>query len=236
MRKIVKILFFIFIFLLIIAGAVYIDFFISKKKNTYPKIAIKKEIDSSLVVYNAPFYRVWYCKENNLYTIGDYNDSDAICRKEYTYENGYYVNGSNLIIAKRDLEMIKDYYDSEVIELFNSESSIEEAVYVSSLYEKQNYKPVLDEENNEVKVGKTSLIRIPTFVEDENGNFKWKLDDKTYCLNIKDDKKYYSLYENEECSKDYTSLDLDTKWCTLYENSKLFYKKEINELCKGDKK
>ncbi len=234
MKKIGKILFVIFIFLLVIAGGVYIDFFIAKSQNTYPKISIKKRIDDSLSVYNAPFYRVWYCKDNDTYTIGDYSDSDAVCSITYVYDGGYYTNGAELKIPKKSLEMIKKNYDPEVIELFNNESSINDAVYVSEKYAKLDYNEVKDENGKVVKVDKYTLIRIPDFKE-VNDKYAWVYDDKKeYCLDIKDNKKYYALYNEEEgtCGE-FELLDIDEKWCSLYVNSKFSFDEELVEKCKG---
>jgi len=231
MRKIRKVIFIIFIILLVFAGAVYIDYFLASRNNTHPKIAIKKELEEDLFVYNAVFYRMWYCKANDTYTIGDYKDSDAICAPVYEYENGYYTNGDGIKISKHDLEMIREIYASEIIETMNSDSAVENAVYVAENYAKQKYKEV-EIEGKKIKSGKYSLINFPTFVE-KKGKYSWTIDDNsTYCLDDTEEVKKYAPYEEETCGE-FVTLTYDTKWCELYTNSKLVFDEDVNKMCKG---
>lgn len=231
MKKLRKILFIIFIILLVFAGCVYIDFFIASRNETYPKISIKEKIDDNLVVYNAAFYRMWYCKPTKVYTLGDYKDSDAVCNPEYEYDKGYYTNGAGIKISKHDLEMIIDVYNSEVIETMNSDSVVANAVYVAEGYAKLDYEPV-EEEGKALKSGKYQLIYFPTFKE-TNNKFKWVYESDTmYCLDDSKDIKQYAPYEENSCGE-FTNITFDKKWCELYVNSKLYFDEEINEKCRG---
>ncbi len=231
MKKIKKVLFIFFIILLIFAGAVYIDYFIASRNNTHPKIAIKKEIDDDLFVYNGVFYRMWYCKANDTYTIGDYEDSDAVCAIAYEYDKGFYTNGAGIKISKHDLEMIREVYDSEVIETLNSDNVVENAVYVAENYAKLNYKEV-EEDGKKVKSGKYVLINLPDFIE-KNNKYSWTIDEsKSYCLDESGDIKKYAPYEENVCGE-FVNLTYDSKWCDLYKNSKLYFDDKVNEMCKG---
>ena len=233
MKKIKKVLFILFIILLIIAGSVYIDFFIASKNNTHPKISIKKDLGDGLTVYNAVFYRMWYCKENKTYTLGDYDDPDAICKIVYDYDKGYYTNGADLKISKHDLEMIRDVYDSEVIETMNSDTAINNAVYVAEEYKKLDYKPVVENEK-ELKQGKYPIVVFPVFKE--NGDdYKWVDGEDRYCIDDTDETsgiKKYAPYEDNKCGE-FVNLTYNKEWCELYTNSKLYFDEEINKLCKG---
>ncbi len=231
MKTLKKLLFVIFIFLLISAGCIYIDFFYSSRNNTHPRIAIKKEIDENLSVYNAAFYRMWYCKTNKTYTLGDYKDSDAVCNPEYEFKNGYYTNGSEVKISKHDLMMLLDIYDSEVIETLNSEEVVSNAVYVAENYAKLKYKQV-EENDKALKSGKYPLVNFPTFKE-ENNKYSWVYEDEErYCIDETGDIKKYASYTDGSCGE-FKNLTYDKKWCELYVNSKLYFDDKIAEICRG---
>ena len=221
MKKIKRILFILFIFLLTIAGAVYIDFFIASRNNSYPKISIKKDLGDGLVVYNAVFYRMWYCNANDTYTLGDYNDPEAVCRIVYDYDKGYYTNGADLKISKHDLEMIRDVYASEVIETMNSDTAISNAIYVAENYKKLEYKIVTDEKEKQVKQGKYFIATFPEFKE-KGDDYEWVDGETQYCIDESEDIKKYAPYEEGKCGE-FVNLTFDTKWCELYTNSKLYF-------------
>lgn len=102
MKKVKIILIVLFIILLVLSGMIYIDYFIVKEKNSIPKISLMEE-EKEFYVYKAPFYKVWKCKSDGSIIIGDYKDPDAICKTNYEFVNGYYVNANNLKISKKDL-------------------------------------------------------------------------------------------------------------------------------------
>ena len=47
----------------------------------------------------------------------------------------------------------------------------------------------------------------------------------------KDKTKTFSKYENNTCGKEYQPLQFDSRWCSLYKNSTLIYKDDIEKLC-----
>ena len=229
MNKIGKILTIIFIVVFSIFCVAYLDFFIAKSRNTTPKLAIKKEINENLVVYNALLYKVWYCKTNDTITLGDYKDVDAVCPNKYTYENGFYKNSLGLSISEKDMTLISEIYTSEMIENMSSKSELEDAVYVAVNYGKTLYKK-LKEYNSYVKSPDDNYIVVfKNYKQNEKGKYEWVYDeDVKYCLNSK---KEVALYEDTECGE-YNKIKLDDKWCKLYTNSTLVYKDNIGTLCK----
>ena len=77
MRLIKKIFIIIIVLLLILSCLSYIDYFLVKTKNVVPKISLKEE-KKEFIVYKAPFYKVWYCKDSKIIVIGGYDDPDAV--------------------------------------------------------------------------------------------------------------------------------------------------------------
>lgn len=104
MNKIVKWLIVIFIAALIIFGIVYIDYYSAKANGTNPKISIKEESENS-ILYKAAFYKVYYCRTNKKYIFADYNE-EVVCPNNYVYNNGYYTNGEDINISKKDLQLL----------------------------------------------------------------------------------------------------------------------------------
>ena len=232
MKKFVRLLIFLAVLIAILGAAAYIDYFITKSKGTYPKIAISKKLSDEAVVYNAVFYRVWYCKTNNEYTIGSYADKDAICPHNYEYEDGYYTNALGIKISKKDLQLISSYdiYTTEMIDNMSSDAQVQSAVHVASEYiEKTKYQSV----NKKSEDGE-ELIVFPEFVfDEETGNYSWK-------YNTEDESKYYCMsgnsfakydIEEEECGS-FSKVKMDEEWCSSYELSTLVYENKIEQFCK----
>ena len=231
MRLIKKILIIILVLLILGGGIVYIDYFLVKTKNIVPKLSIKEEQNADLIVYKAIFYKVWYCKTNDTITLGNYNDPDAICPREYEYVDGYYTNSLGVSISQKDLELIKNgIYTSEMIEAMKSESEVKDAVYIAYNYGKIKYQKALDENKKELKSSNgMNLIVFPEFIE-ENGEYKWIYNsEKYYCLNETDNT--YSEYIEEKCDQNYQKITLDKEWCGKYKNSILVYNDEIKKIC-----
>lgn len=233
MEKFKKIIFFIIIIVLVIFGVFYLDYFKASSNHTAPKLSIKEELNGDLFVYNSLFYRMWYCKPTDTYTIGSYSDVDAICTKEYTYENGYYTNEAGLKISQKDLEMVKGIYDAEVIETFNSDSVLESAIYVVSNYNKLDYKKAVSEDGEELLSDKYQLVYLKEFKEN-NGKFDWIYNEgKLYCLDSTEEIKKISDYDGEKCGE-FDNLVYTSKWCELYTNSNLAFNDDINKICKSE--
>ena len=116
MKKLKKIMLILLLVVVLFSAAAYIDYFIVVKKTTHPKIAIKKIINKDLEVYNSIFYRVWYCKLNNTYTIGSYSDKDAICNNKLKYDDdGNYTNALDVTIACDNMKLISEFYSYDAI-------------------------------------------------------------------------------------------------------------------------
>lgn len=225
--KIKKILFIVIIVLLVITGALYIDFFFCKQRETHPRIAIKEKINDNEVVYKAVFYKVWYCKTTKKYTLGGWGDVDAICPSDYEYDEGIYTNGAGLKITEHDLELIKNYYDNEIIETFNDESQVKDAVYVSETYKHLDYKKAVNEEGIDLYAGRYQLVTMPEFVLNDKNKYEWKQSKDYYCL----DNDNYAEYKDGECGA-FKPLVYDEEWCKLYTNSIFGYNEEIKAKCK----
>ena len=223
MKKIKIILFIILVFIVIVGSLAYFDYVNAKASNTSPKLSIKSELDEDSVVYKAILYKVWYCKNNKTYTIGSYSDKDAICPKNYVYdEDGYYTNALNVKISKRDLQLltITGIYTSEMIENMNSEKQVESAVHVAYNYGINKYK----------ETDKTNIVILPEFTL-KDGQYKWVYDEENlYCLNGKEYSFSLAKYENDKCGT-YEKVKMDKQWCDSYENSTLVYEEGIDKLC-----
>lgn len=235
--KFKKIFIIIILLLVVFSGCVYIDYFLVKTKNTFPKISIKEDVDDETIVYNAVFYKVWYCKNNKTMLIGSYNDRGAICPKKYTYDNGYYKNNMGVSISKKDLELLisDGIYTSEMIEDISSESDLKDKVYVASTYGESKYKKV-DKDKREGITLETGveLVVFPQYIQ--NGEeYSWTYDynvENFYCMKtLKDKTKTFSKYENGKCNELYQGIKFDERWCSLYKNSTLIYKDNIEDLC-----
>ncbi len=231
MKRLKKIIIITIVILVVIFVATYIDYFITKTNNTYPKISIKQKLSDNEFVYKAILYKVWYCDSNKTYTIGNYSDKDAICPKNYTYVDDFYTNESGIKISKRDLQLLTNdgVYSSEMVENMNTEKQVSEAVHVSEEYGKTKYKSLNKESEDGYK-----LVLVPKFKSDKNGNYKWQYDDNEneyYCLRSDKNKNYLSKYNGEEC-EGFNKVKMDSEWCTNYVNSMLVYEDNIEELCK----
>lgn len=218
-----KIFVFILILLFIFFGCVYVDYFIVKTKNTVPKISIKKVDNDKNEIYNAIFYKVWFCKEDDKILIGSYGDPDNQCSNPLEFKDGNYVNESGLIISKKDYFIMTSggIYTNDMINIMLDKDEVTNAVYVANEYMSNQYKVV--SENDDY-----SLIVFKKIVEKKD-NYIWDYPDSLeqyYCLYNIDGKKYYSKYINEECQSEKQELKYSSKWCSLYLNSTLKYLEE----------
>ena len=73
--------------------------------------------------------------------------------------------GSGYKISQRDLEIItkNGIYTSEMIEAMKNNKSLNDAVYVASLYGKTVYKKIVDKNDNEILVDDNYLVVFPEF-------------------------------------------------------------------------
>ncbi len=221
-----KILTTIVIVIIVLVSLIYIDYFNAKTNYTSPKISLKEETDDA-IEYKAVLYRVWFCKTNKMYLVGDYSE-DLVCPKNYKYENNVYKNENGVEITKRDLQLLTNdgIYTSEMIENMNSNKQVEDAVHVAFNYLKYKYKKV-DKENG------VDIALFPEFKE-VDGNYRWVYDEEgedKYCIKEKDGILLYAKYLDNKCGK-YEEVVMDELWCEAYKNSTLVYKSEIQVLCK----
>lgn len=232
MEKMKKILIILSAVLVLLSAIIYIDYFIVVTRTSYPKISLKKELDENLSVYNAILYRVWYCKLNDTYTIGDYSDKDAICTNTLKYDkDGNYTNANDVKISANNMKLISAFYSYETIGNMTSDE-VEDALYVIKNAYKAKYKYLTDESGSKQETHSGyELIIFPKY-EIKNNEVKWTyIEEEVYCIN---ENKEIALYneEEEECF-DFESLGIDKKWCELYKKSNLKDSNISNELCKG---
>ena len=237
MRLIKKIFIITIVLLLILSCLSYIDYFLVKTNNKVPKFSLKKD-EKDFIVYSAPFYKVWYCKDSKTVILGGYDDPDAICHKSYEYVDGYYTNSSGLKISEEDLELItkNGIYTSEMVEAMKDEKEVQDAVFVADTYGRLVYKKKLDSKGNEMMVGEDNYVVVfPEFVKVE-GKYDWHYEeeytDRVYCMEDRDGVEYFTRYNNGSCGKSYFKLKLDDKWCGKYKDSTLVYKEDsVKNLC-----
>ena len=226
MRKVIKIIIIILIVLVVLAGGVYLDYFNTKANNTSPKISFKEETED-YILYKAILYRVWYCKTNRKNIIGSYSE-DAICPKNYVYEDGYYTNTAGVKISKRDLQLLANdgVYTSEMIEDMDTNKKVESAVHVAYNFGVNKFKEIDSEKDYKIVV-------FPTF-EEKDDLFSWVYDEEDkenyYCL--KGEKYNYSIakYTDGKCGK-YEKIKMDKEWCADYTNSTLTFEEGITSFC-----
>lgn len=237
MKKVKIILIVLFIILLVLSGLIYIDYFIVKEKNSIPKISLMEE-EKEFYVYKAPFYKVWKCKSDGSIIIGDYKDPDAICKTNYEFVNGYYVNANNLKISKKDLYMLTltGVYTHDMVEKMTTQDELSSALYVVSKYETLEYKNVIDNNGNELKsIDGFNIVVFPTFeYNKKTDSYNWSYNTKDinnyYCYDNKS--KSFSKFVNNACGEA-VKLSLDEKWCSLYKTSTLSSNEEISKYCKN---
>lgn len=237
MKLIKKIFIIVFTLLLVLSALAYIDYFLVKTNNKVPKFSLKKD-EKDFIIYSAPFYKVWYCKDSKNVILGGYDDPDAICPKSYEYVNGYYTNSSGLKISEEDLELItkNGVYTSEMVEAMKDDKDVQDAVFVANTYGRLVYKKKLDEKGNEMMVDdKKYIVIFPEFVK-VDGKYDWhyeeKYTDRVYCMEDRDGVEYFTRYNNGSCGKNYFKLKLDSEWCGKYKDSTLVYKgNSVKSLC-----
>lgn len=230
MKMVKKIILFLFIAVVLFSAVAYIDYFIVVKRTTYPKIALKEQISDDLLVYNSVFYRVWYCKLNDTYTLGGYSDKDAICNNTLKYDKeGNYTNAMNVKIASDNMKLISKFYSYEAIGSMSSED-VENAIYVSNEAYKIKYKYVVDSDGDKQETHSGDyLIQFPKLELNKNGEYDWVYSNtEYYCLNANFE---ISLYEEEQCGE-FTSIGVEDRWCKLYKSSNLSEEAEAKNFCK----
>ena len=210
------------------SAAVYIDYFVVTSRTTYPKISLKKELSENLLVYNSVFYRVWYCKINKTYTIGNYSDMDAICSNTLKYDsNGDYTNAKDVKIEADNMKLISNFYSYEAIGIMNSEE-VEDAIYVAKNAYKVKFKYLLDSTGDKMETHSGyNIIQFPKFELNNKDEYEWVFDNEYYCI---DSKNQIASYEDEECGE-FVSLGIESRWCKLYKFTNLSDSKEAKRLC-----
>ncbi len=231
MKNIKKVIIFLIVALVFFSAAVYIDYFVVVNRTSYPKISFKKQIDENLSVYNAILYRVWYCKLNDTYTIGNYNDKDAICSNALKYDkDGNYTNANGVTISAENMKLISAFYSYEIIGNMSGDD-VEDALYVIKNAYKVKYKYYVDKAGDQQESHSGyKLIIFPKY-ELKGNEVKWLYSEDYYCINEKNEIAKY-IKEDEDCFT-FQEIGIDKKWCDLYKQSNINGSKIAEELCKG---
>ena len=231
MKNIKKVIIFLIVALVFFSAAVYIDYFVVVNRTSYPKISFKKQIDENLSVYNAILYRVWYCKLNDTYTIGNYNDKDAICSNALKYDkDGNYTNANGVTISAENMKLISAFYSYEIIGNMSSDD-VEDALYVIKNAYKVKYKYYVDKAGDQQESHSGyKLIIFPKY-ELRGNEVKWLYSEDYYCIKEKNEIAKY-IKEDEDCFT-FQEIGIDKKWCNLYKQSNINGSKIAEELCKG---
>lgn len=233
-KKLLVILVLLFICLAILTA---LDYFFVKNKNYLPRIAIKSEnVDKEVIVYNALFYKLYYCTSDDSKIIIDYSDDEPSCPSIYKFANDYYSNSLSLKISKHDIDIMtyNNIYTKEMIDMMSSEEEVENAVFVVNEYIKTMYKEVKEKVSSDKDINYT-FIEFPSFEYNKDNN-KYELiyNGDKYCFYIDNDtkEKRYSVYYNGKCIDDYIVLKMSDKWCELSKNTTLIYDNDlIKKLC-----
>lgn len=229
------------IILLIIAicayGMCYIDYFIFKKQDVFPRLAIKSyNKENNQIVYKSLFYKLYYCKEDKTKTIIGYGEKAPSCNKKIIIKEGYYYNPAGLVISEDVLYLLmhKNIYTLDMINNISNEVDLANAKYVSETYGSVNYKELIDEfGSSEDNNSSYQLVIFPKFKKID-GVYDWVYDEDSeekYCL-ISDAKSEFSLYKEGYCTSKVIIKKLDSKWCKHAKNSTLAFKTEFNKVCK----
>ncbi len=229
MSKFKKIMLFLLLGVVLFSAAAYIDYFIVVKKTTHPKMALKKTINEDLDVYNSIFYRVWYCKLNNTYTIGGYSDKDAICSNALKYDkDGNYTNALDVTISCDNMKLLNEFYSHDAISNMSG-TNVEDAIYVATNAYKIKYKYVLDKDGDKQETHSGDhLIQFPELKLNSKDEYEWVFNDEFYCINANGE---IASYDGEVCG-DFEPFVIEKKWCDLYKDSNLVNSKEAEEMCK----
>lgn len=240
--KVVKKMFLLLITLVIVVVIFsYLDYFLVKTKNTFPKVSIKvNDKDKNMVTYNAIFYKVWYCTKDKTTRIGDYGDPEPSCSDSYSFVDGYFTNSFGTKISQKDLLIMidKNIYTRDMIDIMN-ETDVKNAIYVAEAYEKTLYK-VLDSKKGKIngESKEYSVVLFPVFKK-LNDTYKWTYDENNleeyYCMSENDKgEKTFSKYADGYCENMFNTLNFDEKWCSLYKNSTLVYdEKNTSSFCEN---
>lgn len=228
MKKLKLISLILLVAVVLFSAAVYIDYFVVTRRTTYPKIALKKELSDDLLVYNSVFYRVWYCKINKTYTIGNYSDMDAICSNTLKYDkNGDYTNANDVKIESNNMKLISSFYSYEAIGIMSSDE-VEDAIYVANNAYKVKFKYLLDSDGDKVETHSGyNLIQFPKYELNNKDEYEWVYSKDYYCL---DGNGQIAPYQDEECGS-FVSIGIDSRWCNLYKSTNLSDSKEAKMLC-----
>lgn len=198
----------------IILFAIYIDYDYAKRTNKLPKLVFKNDGN-----YIGLFYKVFKC--DDVLSFSNYSVKKVKCEKEIS---NYYVNNNGVKIDKERYNMIKDLFSTD-LEKFTSDDDVDDAYYVTKEYNEKTFK-VIDGSaflDNDITY---SLVNFYKW-----SNEKWVINEKKYCMTVKDSKFKIYEYKNGKCN-DEIDVEPSKKFCDIINNNKILQKDFLVKFCK----
>lgn len=239
-KKIFKIIYCVICSIIILISSIVIDFSVSKITGNEPLLAIKKHNKKEQYYeYYGVFYKMWICTaEENNYKVGSYKDEAIVCPKLIKFnKDGSYTNFNNLKITKEEYELIKNYYNYDLINSWTKRNEIEEAVFLSKEVDEKKF---ITKEGYYVEYnGKNYMIAIFNEFIKIGSEYYWKKATDNleyhYCVKYNDDKTKYlfSKFNGNTCDGNFKELEFSSKWCeTIREDNKIeIFKNIYDESC-----
>ena len=200
-----------------------IEFYYAKDNGRMPFLAIKSEnVTKQYYKYSSILYNAYKCYSGKHYAM--IKTREPVCNRLIVYKDGYYTNYNGLEISKKDYQTIYDVsHKFDEIETFKTEKEVQDAIKISTGYEK-NLSKIL----RTIKV-RRDIVNIRAFkdlVENDYGDYSWqyKTDDASYhkC----EYNNLYKDYVDGTCVGEWKKLEYSNEWCSLAKNA---YSIEIRE-------
>lgn len=238
-RRLIISLFAIFCFFVVLLSTSIIDYSMATKKNTRPFFVIElKDNFKQTTIYYGMFYKAWKCDNgDDIVHFGRFNSELSYCVLEPKFnKDGIYKNPHGVEITKSQMNIIKNYYFDDFVNIKNKKE-LENAYKISKALNDVWWVSTKSEKT----LNEDSSISIAIFgkTEKKDGIESWSLQysDKTYhkCMKQLDNKYVFSEYlpNNNTCSNNWKSLSLDKEICELSKNNTKFVSELviISKLC-----
>lgn len=230
----------IFCFIVVLLSTSIIDYSTAMKNDSEPLFVIKiKNNHKQATIYYGTFYKAWKCDNGESTVIfGRYNSELGYCKLEPKYDvNGIYTNPYGVRITKSQMNIIKNYYFDDFINIKNDTELVNAYKISTALnniwWVKTKSETVL---NNDSSIELAIFGR--TYMKDGIETWELQYTDTNYykCVKLQDDKYVFSTYNayNKTCGNDWKALTLDSVSCELAKNDTEFISKlvTISKLCK----
>ncbi len=226
-RVIISIVFFIVI---LIGTISIVEFYYAKDSGRMPTFSIKTTNDAKQYYkYSSLLYNVYKCYSGKVFAVS--KTYKPVCNRIVVYKNDYYTNINNLKISKKDYQTIYDVsHKFDEIEKFTNYKEVEDAVLISTEFEKNQSVPIKTIQVNKEVV---NIVAFKDLKANEYGDYSWEYQ--------KSDEKYhkceknglYKEYSNNQCLGEWSEIKYSDNWCKLSGNSyNLDIRKDYKKYCK----